>query len=358
MTLKVLSKRPINNLPQVTYKKKGPRDRFSVTTSVTQTARRREPCSGVGMETATGRLLARHSIRQTLKTVGESDEDGSASATSHSSHAQAGNNHPVLTGPTTLREVLLQIPGVCAFPPWAVTYYALSVLTHAVSAKLCKKSGKAIAPQGTPKEEEHVQFVYWLAVAVFTCVVVMQFAFMVFQISAKKRLLGSLVMFIQLCALITYLSHIYGWIGPISDPGGKEIQITRWLEWMSTTPVMLLVIAAVGNSMRTSLVQSWADTFKMLVLDEIMLLFGLLHSISNNAPWGICCLGLAIVCFIFVFQFIRKVMATSVANAATTYEVRSRLSQSLVSPLQPPLPPRACVPHAHHPAPPFLLEFG
>ncbi len=274
------------------------------------------------MASSTGRLLHRHSIRQKLKTAGDGDgvDDGSASVTSCTLSSD-GNNHPVLTGPASLKEALLQIPGVVAFLAWAVTYYVLSVLTHKVSAKLCKKSGKAIEPQGTPQEVQHVNFVYWLAVAVFTVGVGMQFAFIVFQISAKKRLLGSLVMFIQLCALVTYLSHIYAWIGPISDPSGKEIQIIRWLEWMSTTPVMLLVIAAVGNSMRSSLVKSWPDTLKMLLLDEIMLVLGLLHSISNNSLWGLVCLALAVVSFFYVFQFIRKVMATSVASAATTYEV-------------------------------------
>ena len=83
------------------------------------------------MASSTGRLLHRHSIRQKLKTAGDGDgvDDGSASVTSCTLSSD-GNNHPVLTGPASLKEALLQIPGVVAFLAWAVTYYVLSVLTH------------------------------------------------------------------------------------------------------------------------------------------------------------------------------------------------------------------------------------
>jgi hypothetical protein len=54
---------------------------------------------------------------------------------------------------------------------------------------------------------------------------------MVFQISAKKRLLGSLVMFIDLVALTIYLSHYYDWISPVMDANGRDVQIARFRAW-------------------------------------------------------------------------------------------------------------------------------
>lgn len=280
---------------------------------------------------ATSRLLQRHSIKQTLKSASgmkDAQDDGTSQGScAVGSQCAMGNNFSTLLEvdgkPKGHVERLLQVPGVCMFPIWLLAYYFVSVLTHMVSAKLCKRLGKAFEPQGTEKDISRVHSIYWLAVTVFSVVIMMQLAFMVFQISAKKRILGSLVMFIQLVAGFTYLSHIYGWIGPISDPSGKEIQITRWIEWMSTTPMMLLVISAVGNSMRTSLVESWPETVKMLLWDELMLVFGLLHSISNNAPWGMACLILAMGFFVLVYQCIHAIVAKSIASAATTYEIFS-----------------------------------
>jgi bacteriorhodopsin len=67
---------------------------------------------------------------------------------------------------------------------------------------------------------------------------------------------------------------------PVLDSSGEEIQISRYLEWAGTTTMMLLTISASGNTMNSSLVKSWSDTAKLLMWDELMILCGLLHSVS------------------------------------------------------------------------------
>ena len=166
---------------------------------------------------ATSRLLQRHSIKQTLKSASgmkDAQDDGTSQGScAVGSQCAMGNNFSTLLEvdgkPKGHVERLLQVPGVCMFPIWLLAYYFVSVLTHMVSAKLCKRLGKAFEPQGTEKDISRVHSIYWLAVTVFSVVIMMQLAFMVFQISAKKRILGSLVMFIQLVAGFTYfLPHI------------------------------------------------------------------------------------------------------------------------------------------------------
>jgi len=46
---------------------------------------------------------------------------------------------------------------------------------------------------------------------------------------------------------------------------------------MSTTPMMLFTLSAVGNSMKPTLVLSWRKTMSVLIWDEVMLTFGILH---------------------------------------------------------------------------------
>jgi bacteriorhodopsin len=135
--------------------------------------------------------------------------------------------------------------------------------------------------------------------------------------------MGSLIMYINLVAAVTYVSHLVGWMAPVRDSTGKDIQIERYIEWMSDTPVMLFVISAAGNTMRRSIVLSWSSTIRMMVWDEIMLTLGLIHSISGNSTGGWICFWAGCASMVFTFLSIRSCVQQSVQSAATSYEIAS-----------------------------------
>jgi len=224
-------------------------------------------------------------------------------------------------GPSTIAKSLMEIPGVVIFPVWLTLYFGVCAITKKLSHRASCKGKES--SEYSAEDLAVVKPVYQLATACFSVVILMQFSFMVFQISTKKRLLGSLVMFINMVACTTYLAHSFDWIYPIRDSRGKDVQIARYLEWMSTTVMMLLTISAVGNSMSTKLVRSWKDTLIILFYDEMMLICGLLHSLTYHTSWGWIFEYIAIIMLAKVFLGVHKIVNESVNNAATTYEIYS-----------------------------------
>lgn len=225
-------------------------------------------------------------------------------------------------GPATILKTLKEIPGVCLFPFWLAMYACVCVITRKLS-KRASCQGKT-ATLFTSDEYAEMQQFWTLGAACFGVVVMVQTANIIFQISAKKRILGSLVFFINAVACSTYVAQARGWIVPVIDSKGREVQIARYLEWMSTTVMMLLTIHAVGNSMSSKLVRSWRQTLKVLALDEAMLILGLLHSIYYSIPVVGTLLELfSCICLLLVFQGVNRVVNESVARAATTYEINS-----------------------------------
>jgi len=226
-----------------------------------------------------------------------------------------------MEGPNTITKKLMEIPGVVIFPVWLALYFGVCAITKKLARRASCKGKES--SEYSSEDLITAKPLYQLATACFLVVILMQFSFMVFQISTKKRLLGSLVMFINLVSCTTYMAHAFDWIYPIRDTRGKDVQIARYLEWMSTTVMMLLTISAVGNSMSTKLVRSWKDTLVILFYDEVMLICGLLHSLTNHTSYGWIFEALACLCLYKVFMGVHKIVNESVNNAATTYEIYS-----------------------------------
>ena len=175
----------------------------------------------------------------------------------------------------------------------------------------------------TPEDLLRVKSVYMMAIACFSVVILMQISFVVFQISKKKRVMGSLVMYINLVAFVTYLAHVQGWMAPVRDHTGRDIQIERYIEWMSDTPMMLFVISAAGNTMKPAVVRSWRKTAFVMMCDEIMLLLGLFHSISGESTLGWIAFWLSFCMMLVTFWGIRSIVEDSISEAGTSYEVFS-----------------------------------
>ena len=145
--------------------------------------------------------------------------------------------------------LIYRVPGLFLFPAWLSVYVAICFVTAKIHAQheTCEIAKAAVdVNYKSTQDLERVGSVYLLAIACFAVVLLMQCWSMIFEISPKKRVMESLILYINLVAFFTYCAHLYGWMAPVRDRSGKDIQIERYIEWMSDTPVMLFVISAVS----------------------------------------------------------------------------------------------------------------
>ena len=240
---------------------------------------------------------------------------------------------------TTNTPYLLQYPGLFLLPPWFAMYLFVCAVTWklaarqdkavAESAKHCQNGrcpwvmGAADPDYRTEQDVARIRIAFLVAAACFVMVIVMQVASLVFQISSKKRVISSLIMYINVVGLTTYVVQLNGWMAPVRDFNGRDVQIERYIEWMSTTPIILFVIAASGNAIHSGIVRCWRSTLTMMAWDELMLVLGLLHSILADSYAGWSCFWISCFAGLMVFRGVRKEVQHSVRDAVTTYEITS-----------------------------------
>ena len=100
-------------------------------------------------------------------------------------------------GNMTLVQRLMEIPGLILYPIWLTLYALVCLVTKKLADKAsCKGKVSAVYTQ---EDLDFVKPYYQIAAACFSVVILVELSFMVFQISAKKRMLGSLVM---VCACV------------------------------------------------------------------------------------------------------------------------------------------------------------
>ena len=226
----------------------------------------------------------------------------------------------------TLVRRLQQVPGLVMYPFWLCLVLLAGTMVDKISGRLCRNS--ELKEQHSAKDLQEADFVYSLAVSMYAVVSLMQCSFLLFQISTKKRVFGSLVLFINLVALTIYVVHIYRWL-QLHDSRGNEIQVARFLEWMTTTPVMITVLAAVGNSMRKDFVSDWTQVMKIILWDEVMLVLGLIHTVicrTDSSFLSHTSFVLSCVAMAMVYAGIHNTMKESRGRAATRYETQSLLA--------------------------------
>eukprot|EP00960_Hanusia_phi_P005960 172304-Hanusia_phi.AAC.3 len=169
-----------------------------------------------------------------------------------------------------VRATLQDMPGVFLFILWLLVY-AIFVYGLRMYSNACANTPSAETEFYTMKKS---MFVKILAVFLFGICILMDLSGMLFQISAKKRTLNSLVLFINLVACTVYLSYVSGLFPILHDMEGRQMFIERYFQWMNTTPCMLFVLHALGSSMEKELVISFSSLFRVLISDELMILTG------------------------------------------------------------------------------------
>ena len=169
-----------------------------------------------------------------------------------------------------IRATINDVPGLFLFFLWLMVYGVLVYVLRSYSS--------ACANVQTDESEYYTMkktmFVKILAVFLFSICILMDLSGMLFQISAKKRTLNSLVLFINLVACTVYLSYVTGVLPVLHDLEGRQMFIERYFQWMNTTPCMLFVLHALGSSMEKELVISFSSLFRVLISDELMILTG------------------------------------------------------------------------------------
>lgn len=218
---------------------------------------------------------------------------------------------------STLFSKLKEVPGMVLFVPWLCMYQGICWVTR----KLAKKASATASTEITPAAYEEMKQLWVIGACCFGIVILVQTSHIIFQISAKKRILGSLIFFITSAACTTYIAQARGWVVPVILSNGRELQLARYLEWMSTTVMMILTIHASGNSQNKTLVKSWKDTITCIAWDEAMLISGMLHSTYSDVPLiKYPSLVFSAACLLMVFRGVGKVIKDATRNATTEYE--------------------------------------
>jgi bacteriorhodopsin len=159
-----------------------------------------------------------------------------------------------------------------------------------------------------------------------------------FQRLEKKRQLNSLVLFINLVPFVTNICSITNKFPEFSSWDGRPVEYLHVIQWMFTTPCMIMILSSLGTSMRKSLVFSWKVTLTAIMWDEIMLTTGII-SFFAPAPYDWIFRSIAVMSFGMLMWHIHGIVQYAVKNSGTTFEaysitvleVRSSLSCRVLS---------------------------
>ena len=165
--------------------------------------------------------------------------------------------------------------------------------------------------------------VFQVITTMLACHVLLIFVSFSIQVSAKKRQLNSLALFINMVAFVVYVSTVLDVFTPMYDTTGEPIAVQFFMQWMCTTPIMILVLASLGTSMEENLVPDWPLVINAICWDELMLVLGLTHNIIGSCyiGWAVFCCAAS--CFVVVYYRIWQIIDRNVKQAATTYEITS-----------------------------------
>eukprot|EP00960_Hanusia_phi_P031620 749384-Hanusia_phi.AAC.2 len=171
-----------------------------------------------------------------------------------------------------------EFPGMVMFSVWIVLY---SVLILAVHSFTSRKATSATGELDDAVVMEKSKFVKMQITFLFVICMLMDIGGIFFQISKKKRALNSLVFFINTVSFVVYLSAGFGWIPAVYSISGKRVSIERYFQWMNTTPCMIFVLSALGNTLQKYLIHDVKE-FDF----EIILVTGLAHAFLGFSMLG------------------------------------------------------------------------
>jgi bacteriorhodopsin len=143
-----------------------------------------------------------------------------------------------------------------------------------------------------------------------------------FQRLEKKRQLNSLVLFINLVPFVTNICSITNKFPEFKAADGRPVEYLHVVQWMFTTPCMIMILSSLGTSMRKSLVFSWKVTLKAIMWDEIMLITGIISFFSPH-PFHWIFHIISMLSFGMLLWHIHGIVQYAVKNSGTTFEAYS-----------------------------------
>ena len=178
---------------------------------------------------------------------------------------------PEASGAWSIPSLWSNFPGMVLFSVWIVFYFLLIFLVHWISSRMTRSvtgdSDDAVIMEKTKFVKMQISFL-------FVICMLMDIGGICFQISKKKRALNSLVFFINTVSFVVYLSACFGWIPAIYSLDGKRVSVERYFQWMNTTPCMIFVLSALGNSLQKYLIHDVKELVKCVAWDEAMIFAG------------------------------------------------------------------------------------
>ena len=117
--------------------------------------------------------------------------------------------------------------------------------------------------------------------------------------NSPRRNLSATVTYIACVAFYAHLIMYYGEDVLMNGADGSLVSILRHLEWMFTTPILIVLAYQLQAISFPEYGQKRKAMYLSVVLDEFMLLFGIIcHFVSGNLWW--LSLFLSFLCFFFV----------------------------------------------------------
>ena len=119
---------------------------------------------------------------------------------------------------------------------------------------------------------------FWHGFHVWCCLSATLLLFVLFsQPSSKKQRISAISLCILLVCVFTYLAFATSALPVYTDVFGHELYPLRYLEWICTTPLMLLLVCNLD-------VQGLGVVLRIVVLDVAMIVSGAIASISPSMP--------------------------------------------------------------------------
>jgi len=209
-------------------------------------------------------------------------------------------------------------PSTILLPVWAFVFTSLFLAT-----KYLFKNYQihVMVPERTHTLSA-TKLVEAIAVSLFGINGCLQLSATMFQRLPKKRQLNSLVLFINFVPFVTYVCSLVDLFPSFRNAKGLPAEYLHIFQWMFTTPTMIIIISALGTSMRKSLVFNWRMTLQCILWDEFMLINGLFISFVPD-PYHWVFFGLAVFGFCNTIYCIHKIVHYACKNAGTSFEVNS-----------------------------------
>ena len=204
----------------------------------------KEPCAGVSVngrnEGAQGEGMQLRKRKPSL--VGRRSVSPPKRGSSNRSISQEEENE----APSRPRTLFKTFPGVFLFCFWVVEFGILVHLLPLITPYDCVASQEAEQLNEALKNSKIVKVMIAL---IFGICIMLDLSGVVISISPKKKQLNSMVFFINSVSFSIYISTIFDFIPTICDVNGKPIPIFVYVQWIHTTPVMIIVQSALGMSM-------------------------------------------------------------------------------------------------------------